>query len=148
MTEQLDPDILLAGLDEYDWFGWDSYQARPIREPTIRAAREFMQHLKTGPIPDVAPAPDGSVGFEWVRPDGVVYVDILDRDSHIEVFYRIGTYSQGKMFHGDSQGAAYYTTRCLIRLEQEKNILDRNPQFEHIPDQEHSFHKPQSEKKK
>ena len=46
---------------------WDGYSARPIDALVIWRATTFVRSLPRDlPVPDVAPAPDGSITFEWL----------------------------------------------------------------------------------
>lgn len=82
---QLDP---FDGFDvEYSEPGWDGDDARPISAATLLSARRFHAFLSTVerdlPVPNIAPGPDGTIGFEWRLRNGVIkklFVEIRDGD--------------------------------------------------------------------
>ena len=73
----LDP---LAHFGKYSTPNWDGYDAEPIGQETIDAARSFLRMLPdTFGGPDIAPGSDGTIGLEWVFADGPLrklFVDI------------------------------------------------------------------------
>src|SRR5262249_19830768 len=65
----------------YDVPDWDGYGAEPISAETITAARSLFHALPVEALsPDIAPAADGTIGFEWVVGDEgdrrLVFVDV------------------------------------------------------------------------
>jgi hypothetical protein len=69
-----------AGYDKYSMPNWDGYDADPITEETINAARYFLKLLpKQFAKPAIAPGGDGGIGFEWLTNTGPfrkLYIDI------------------------------------------------------------------------
>lgn len=67
---------LLAGLPR----NWDGQDAEPITDETIFHARRLLSLLPRGlDAPDIAPASDGSIGFEWQSERGFnakVFLDV------------------------------------------------------------------------
>jgi hypothetical protein len=69
----------LEGFDLYSEEGWDGEYASPITADTVAAARDFLRRLPAGiPLPDIAPAVDGTIGLEWRDVQSVkkLFVDI------------------------------------------------------------------------
>jgi hypothetical protein len=69
-----------AGFEGYASPNWDGYGAEPITQDTVDAGRALLSLLpREWRAPAIAPAADGSIGFEWDREDGpirTVFVDI------------------------------------------------------------------------
>ena len=52
--------------ESYNIRGWDGYDADPISSRTVETARSLNRLIPlTVRNPDVAPGPDGTIGFEW-----------------------------------------------------------------------------------
>jgi hypothetical protein len=69
----------LQGYDLYSEEGWDGESAAAITAETVAATRNFLRRLPPGiPLPDIAPAVDGTIGLEWrdVRSVKKLFVDI------------------------------------------------------------------------
>ena len=48
--------------------GWDANEAEPISKSAALRAADFIRALPEGfPLPELAPEPDGSISFDWVR---------------------------------------------------------------------------------
>ncbi len=46
--------------------GWDGYDAEPVTDLAYLTARRFIDLLaESALLPDVVPAPDGEIAFEW-----------------------------------------------------------------------------------
>ena len=56
-----------SGFDEYSRPDWDGYGAEIVSAATLAAARQFYRVMpRMFGAPAIAPASDGSIGFEWV----------------------------------------------------------------------------------
>lgn len=64
--------------DLYDVRNWDGYDAEPISQDTVNAARQFDALLdrKCAANAEIAPSGDGTIGFEWQTPTALIYCDI------------------------------------------------------------------------
>lgn len=61
-------DRLADILHETSERGWDGYDARPISDLAIVMARHLIDLLpETQPLPEIVPASDGEIAFEWDR---------------------------------------------------------------------------------
>jgi hypothetical protein len=59
--------------------GWDGEGAEPISPDTLSCARRLSALLpRSFPPPHVAPAADGTIGFEWVLEDAIVRKVFID----------------------------------------------------------------------
>lgn len=48
--------------------GWDANEAEPISKGAASRAADFIRALPDGlPLPELAPEPDGSISFDWIR---------------------------------------------------------------------------------
>lgn len=48
--------------------GWDADEAEPISKGAAIRAADFIRALPEGfPLPELAPEPDGSISFDWIR---------------------------------------------------------------------------------
>ena len=48
--------------------GWDANEAEPISKSAALRAADFIRALPEGfPLPELAPEPDGSISFDWIR---------------------------------------------------------------------------------
>jgi hypothetical protein len=65
--------------EQYQVADWDGFGAEPISEATIAAARDLYGKLPpTYTAPEMAPGPDGTIGFEWVFEAGPVRKLFID----------------------------------------------------------------------
>ncbi len=69
----------------YDVDDWDGYGALPISRETVESARRFfLQIPRRFDYVDIAPGPDGTVGFEWRFGTGInlsfILIDVGPRD--------------------------------------------------------------------
>src|SRR5215813_11462595 len=65
--------------DEYKTADWDGFGALAISDETIAAAREFYTMLPVLTDVEIAPGPDGTIGFEWIFESGLLrklFVDV------------------------------------------------------------------------
>jgi hypothetical protein len=74
------PSESLADYDAYAVDNWDGYDALPITNETLHAARSILKSLpKTFGDPVCSPGADGSIVFEWLKDDGPLrklFIDI------------------------------------------------------------------------
>ncbi len=48
--------------------GWDANEAEPISKGAASRAADFIRALpESVPLPELAPEPDGSISFDWIR---------------------------------------------------------------------------------
>jgi hypothetical protein len=48
--------------------GWDATDAEPISKSAALRAADLIRALPEGsPLPELAPEPDGSISFDWIR---------------------------------------------------------------------------------
>ncbi|MFZ5693533.1 MAG: hypothetical protein ACOY5F_20045 [Pseudomonadota bacterium] len=77
--EFADPDPF-HGFEAYSVRNWDGYDAEPIHPDTLKIAKAMYDILPaTLGKPDVSPAADGSIGFEWLHDEGPyrkLFIDI------------------------------------------------------------------------
>jgi hypothetical protein len=68
--------------------GWDGEVALPLNERSVRLAEEFvkqaMELYPELPYPELAPEPDGCLGFEWNTKRGQFAISI---DENHKLFY-------------------------------------------------------------
>lgn len=55
---------------------WDGHQGEAISETVITNAKQLMENLKSVPLPDIVPSPDGTLSFSWESEDGWAQIDI------------------------------------------------------------------------
>lgn len=107
-TNSLVPVVPDDEFKEYELYcvpDWDGYDAEPISLETVDAARGFKRLLPMlVQAPDIAPGPDGTIGFEWrFKPSTgrrYVFVDVGPGD-------RISA----RVILGDGTTKTYPTTR-------------------------------------
>ena len=59
---------LMAIAQECAAAGWDGYGAVPINPAAIRNAENLVRAFPDSlPLPELAPEPDGSISFDWIR---------------------------------------------------------------------------------
>jgi hypothetical protein len=73
---------------------WDGYGALPLNETSVRLALEFIkQAMKLYPelpYPELAPEPDGCLGFDWNTKRGQLAISI-DEDHKLSYACRLDT---------------------------------------------------------
>jgi hypothetical protein len=67
----------LSEIELYNFPNWDTFGAEPITHETVEVARRFRDALPLNwQAPDIAPASDGTIGFEWRVADEIACVDV------------------------------------------------------------------------
>jgi len=80
---------------------WDGYDAEPISEETLIEAKKFARMLPPSlPLPEIVPEPDGSIGFEWYRQKGYVFVVSVAGNN---VITYAGLFGKNREIHGKDE---------------------------------------------
>jgi len=64
-TPDVNPPDEFVEFESYMIEDWDGYGAKALSRETIDTAREVFRRISQFAPPDVAPAADGTIGFEW-----------------------------------------------------------------------------------
>ena len=71
-------------LSECSEKGWDGYSAEPLSITAYAGALRFLQMWPPSfPTPEVVPEPDGSIGLEWYKSRGNVFIISFDGSSSL-----------------------------------------------------------------
>jgi hypothetical protein len=88
----------LKDFEKYNMRNWDGYDGDPITAKTLKIAR-FIEKC-VGERPDIAPAGDGSICFEWVLGPDKLFLDV---------------YANGLSIYGMLDGETFHTIRERIK---------------------------------
>lgn len=77
---------------------WDGYGAEPLHAAAYEEAIAFLNALPTRiPVPEIAPEPDGSIGFEWRNgPHRIFAISVSGKGSIVYA----GILGKGSKAHG------------------------------------------------
>ncbi|MFW6137802.1 MAG: hypothetical protein ACOC7U_01380 [Spirochaetota bacterium] len=99
--------------------GWDSFNAKPIRKDTISETINFLNLLFSLDdikikIPEISPAPNGSIVFEWRIKDHTIFtISLTENKKSIYAFV-----SSKKQESGEENFLDYIPNKILYFLKE------------------------------
>ena len=89
----------------YNLPNWDGYGALPLNQTSVRLAEEFikqaMELFPELPYPELAPEPDGDLGFDWNLNKSQLGVSISEKRKLSYAYRGLTSRGRGSIEYGE-----------------------------------------------